>query len=202
MIARLVGELVAREGHRAVIDVGGVGYAVQAPLRDVGAWAAATQPVVVHVHTDVREDAIVLYGFGEDADRVAFEVLRGVTGIGPTTALLALDTLGRDGLAQAVEADDVARLSSIPKVGKKLASRLALELKGRLAPGLGQAGGAAPPAEPAPSEDPLALALDRLGYSRAEIGRAQRELSGDGAGDRPLSDRIRDALRLLSGGAS
>ncbi len=200
MIARLVGMAVDRDGHRVIVDVHGVGYAVMAPLRDAIHWTAQPGPVTIHVHTDVREDAIVLFGFAEDADRRAFEILRGVTGVGPTTALGALDTLDRHTLAQAVEHDDLARLATIPKVGKKLASRMALELKGKLGPVGAAEGGATAPTPVAPADDGFALALDKLGYARAEIARAADALEAEGLGpDTPLADRLRAALRVLSG---
>lgn len=199
MIARLTGEVVARDGHRVIVDVGGVGYAVSAPVRDAIHWSAAGGPVVVHVHTEVREDAILLFGFASDADRVAFETLRGVTGVGPTTALHALDTLGLDTLIAAVEGDDVRTLARIPKVGAKLASRMALELKGKLRPGEGTSPGPAAPA-PAPSDDTLELALGKLGYTRAEVARAREGLASQGIGpDTPVAQRLRVALAVLSG---
>lgn len=199
MIARLRGTLVGRDGHRAVVDVGGVGYAVNAPLRDVEAWAQSGEAVVVHVHTDVREDAIVLYGFSRDQDRVAFERLRAVNGVGPKIALALLDALGLDGVAQAVARDDVGALARAPGVGKKLASRLALELKDKLG-GDFSADVATAGAAPSKAADPLDLALAKLGYTRSEIVRAHELLAGEGLTDEaPVADRLRAALRLLSG---
>ncbi|MCB9665026.1 MAG: Holliday junction branch migration protein RuvA [Alphaproteobacteria bacterium] len=199
MIARLVGTLVAREGHRAVLDVHGVGYAVHAPLRDVEAWAQAGEPVVAHVHTDVREDAIVLYGFSRDRDRVAFERLRAVGGVGPKIALALLDALGLERLVQAVARDEIAVLAQAPGVGKKLASRLALELKDKL-PGDFSSAVATAGIGAAPAADPLDLALAKLGYGRSEIGRAREGLAAEGLGpEAPIADRLRAALRILSG---
>lgn len=197
MIGRLTGRLVHREGGRAILDVRDVGYEVYGTLRDVDRWARAGEAVVVHVMTDVREDAITLYGFSDDADRVVFLRLREVGGVGPKVALSALDALGRDKLATAVEADDVTLLSRIPGVGKKLAQRLALELKGKLP---AAAGGAAPtPVAPVvDAPDTLVLALERLGYGRAEIGRAVAAVAAEGLGEAPVADRLRAALRLMS----
>lgn len=200
MIARLVGTVVAREGNRAVLDVRDVGYAVTGPQRDVDAWATADGPVTVWVHTDVREDAITLYGFSEDLDRVAFERLRAVNGVGPKVALGALDTLGLTGLVAAVEQDDTRALSRISGVGKKLASRMALELKGKLPASFTPTASTPAPAQAPPADDPLKLALDKLGYGRAEIARAQAGLAAQGLADASLTDRLKAALRLLSGG--
>lgn len=200
MIARLVGRLVARDGHRGVLDVRDVGYAVHAPLRALDAWGAAEGPVEVHVVTDVREDAIVLYGFATDIDRQAFEALREVTGVGPKLALAALDALGLEGLAKAIAADDVVTLSRAPGIGKKLAQRMALELKGKLPAGFQVD---VVPVKKAAAEDPLDLALARLGYGRAEIVRARDALAADGLGpDAPVADRLRAALKVLSGGGA
>jgi Holliday junction DNA helicase RuvA len=194
VIARLVGRLVARDGVRAVIDVRDVGYAVHAPLRDVEAWAGASS-VEIWVSTDVREDAITLYGFSTDLDRVAFERLRLVDGVGPKVALSALDALGLATLVRAVEADDLTTLARIPGVGKKLAQRLALELKGKL-PVTFEAGPAAVVA--VPEEDTLVLALARLGYNRSEIARALEGLVAEGLTEAALPDRLRASLRILS----
>ena len=105
-----------------MIDVRDVGYAVHAARRDLEAWAQAPEPVTVYVITDVREDAITLYGFSDDLDRVTFERLRLVEGIGPKVALSTLDTLSREQLSGAVENDEHAVLCRVPGVGKKLAS--------------------------------------------------------------------------------
>ncbi len=202
MIARLVGKVVHRDLGRAVIDVRDVGYLVQAATRDLDAWARDPEPVVIWVSTDVREDAIILYGFSTDVDRVAFERLRAVDGVGPKTALAALDVLGLQGLLVAVAADDLRALEKIPGVGKKLAQRLALELKGKLP--IDFLPNATPPARPVPTpveDDPWSQALVRLGYTRQEINRARDVLAADPAMDAAsVPDRLRAALRVLSGG--
>ncbi len=198
MIARLVGRLVAHEGHRGILDVRDVGYAIHAPLGALASWARSEVPVEVHVVTDVREDAIVLYGFATDLDRRGFEALREVTGVGPKLALSAIDALGLEGIAKAVAADDIATLSRPAGVGKKLAQRLALELKGKLVVGFETT---TQVAQPAPKDDALDLALARLGYGRAEILRARERLADEGIEtSAPVADRLRAALRLLSGG--
>jgi Holliday junction DNA helicase RuvA len=197
MIARLVGKVVARDGGRAVLDVHDVGYAVLGPTRDVDAWARASEPVTVWISTDVREDAIVLYGFSDDTDRVAFERLREVTGVGPKVALALLDSLGLAALSGAIAGEDLAALSRAPGVGRKLAQRLALELKGKLPAPSGVASPA--PVAPRPSgPDALTLALEKLGYGRAEIAHAVGRVEEGGLADAPVSERLRAALRVLS----
>ncbi len=201
MIARLVGTIVTTDEERAVVDVRDVGYAVRASKRDLANWARAEDKVAIFVHTDVREDAITLFGFSDDVDRVAFEKLRGVNGVGPKVALASLDALGLQGLVTAVQADDVKTLCRIPGVGKKLAQRMALELKGKLPLTF-----ELPPVsvdlkpEPAVGPDPLGLALERLGYSRSEIGKATRALADRGMGpEADVAVRLRSALSILSG---
>jgi Holliday junction DNA helicase RuvA len=197
MIAMLRGTMVSRDGSRAVIDVRDVGYAIIAAAKDLDSWTSAGGAVTVHVCTDVREDAITLYGFADDVERVAFERLRVVNGVGPKVALASLDTLGLDGLAVAIAGDDLRALAKIPGVGKKLAQRLALELKGKLPVGLG---GGSPLAPTSSLEtDALDLALAQWGYSKAEIERAQAALTRQGlAANAPLPERLRAALRVLS----
>lgn len=201
MIARLTGALVDREGNRGVLDVRGVGYEVFAPAATLERWAAAREDVVAHVHTHVAEEVFALYAFESDVARRAFGVLLGVSGIGPKVALAALDGLSPGDLAQAVEAGDVATLSRVKGVGKKTAQRMVIDLKGKLPaefPVRSAAGGAAPP-----PDDALPLALQRLGYSRAEIARATEALQARGVGpDQPIAARLRAALAALSGSAS
>ncbi len=201
MIARLRGTLVSREGSRGVIDVADVGYAVTAPNKDLDAWLEADDPVVVHVSTDVREDAITLYGFSDDTDRIAFERLRLVSGVGPKVSLAALDALGRHALVTAVESDDLRALGRIPGVGKKLAQRLALELKGKLPASIGVVTStSATPQTPA-GPDMFALALARLGYTRTEIVRAGKGIEAEGiTSTTPLPERVTAALRHLTRG--
>ncbi len=200
MIALLKGNVVHREPNRAIVDVRGVGYEVFAPNRSIEIWATSREEVVVHVSTQVREDAITLFGFSSSTDREGFQVLMSVSGIGPKLALACLDAFPIDQLSRAVDADDHATLARIPGVGKKTAQRLALELKGKLpvsfVPRSEQS--AAPTL---PSEDALALALARLGYSRPEIERARLTLLRDGLVETaPVADRLRAALKVLYGG--
>lgn len=198
MIARLVGEVVSGDGARVVLDVQGVGYAVHGSGKDMESWLASEERVTLHIHTDVREDAITLYGFTADLDRVTFERLRTVNGVGPKVALATLNTLSLEGLSSAVENGDVKALCAIPGVGKKLAQRLALELKGKLPMDFTPTAG--PVAAPV-NDDQFALALARLGYTRSEINRARTALEAQDLGvDAPLPDRVVAALKVLSGG--
>jgi holliday junction DNA helicase RuvA len=195
VIARLVGQLVERDGTRGVVDVGGVGYEVFAPGRTLDLWHEQDQ-LTAYVSTQVREDAITLFGFASDLDRKAFVVLLAVSGFGPKGALAALDALTVPELHRAVEADDLSTLGRIPGVGAKKAQRLALELKGKL-PVSFDVIAAARPSRTQPA-DPLPLALAQLEYGRSEIQRALQALAAQGIEpDAPLEQRLKAALTAL-----
>lgn len=197
MIGWLNGTLLHAEGSVGVLNVNGVGYELRAPEGVLAAWLAAEEAVEVHVHTAVREDALELFGFATRADRDVFRTLLSVSGVGPRLALACLQTLPAARLAAAVESEDVATLSQVPGVGKKTAQRMAIDLKGRLhvsggLPVMGK------PLVAASTADPLALALDRLGYKRGEVATAIEALKADGLGpDQPVQSRLKAALRLL-----
>jgi len=195
MIGRLRGRLVEREGAVCILDVGGVGYRVIAPSSALDAWQLSPDEITAVIATIVREDAITLYGFATKADRAAFEALIGVSGIGAKLALAALDALGLDGLRRAIELSDVVQLARIPGVGKRTAQRLALELQGKLP--ASELGVVAAPSRPVPqAEDLFALALERLGWGKAEIEAARARLAESGlADDAPVGERVRAALR-------
>jgi Holliday junction DNA helicase RuvA len=201
MIGRLHGKLVDRDGSQGILDVGGVGYAIETPSHVLEAWLRSEEPVTVHVHTHVREDAIALYAFATKIDRDAFVKLLSVSGVGPKLALAALETMDLEALVQAIESDDLRALQRISGVGKKVAQRLALELKGKLTVGpstQASGGGATPTSEP----DTLPAALERLGYKRAEIERVRNRLIEEGVPqDAPIAQRLRAALKILYGNA-
>ncbi len=196
MIAWLRGNPVQRDGHRIVLDVQGVGYEVFAPTRTVEHWSQSGDTVEAHISTQVREDAITLYGFQSALERSTFQTLLSVSGIGPKLALACLDALPVSSLVRAVESGDHGTLGRIPGVGKKTAQRLALELKGKL--DIAFDPNAAPLTAPPKDDDALGQALTRLGYTRQEISTVRQGLLAEGvAQDAPIADRLRMALRLL-----
>lgn len=191
---------MSESAGQGIVDVNGVGYEVHAPSRAILEWDGEAE-VTVHVRTQVREDAITLYGFADSNDRQAFDVLLTVTGVGPRMALAALDTLTVAEIARAVQADDVLSLASIPGIGRKKAQRLALELKGKL-PSVVEGGGPVPVRPRAPTDE-LPLALAQLQYGKTEIDRALAGLAQlEVPTDAPLQERLAAALRVLSGGPS
>ena len=133
MIARLSGTVLEKHPMRVVIDVGGVGYDVHVPLSSFAAVGDAGSRLTLRVHTHVREDALVLYGFGSALEQLVFERLIAVSGIGPKLALSVLSGLAPEELVQAIATANVARLTSIPGIGRKTAERIVLELKDKLA---------------------------------------------------------------------
>lgn len=202
MIAMLRGVVVAAGADHLVVDVRGVGYRVHVPAPMLGG-AVADEERTLHISTIVREDAFLLYGFDTVEARDTFDVLRGVNKIGPKVALAVLSTLAPRELVRAVAAEDLTALSRVPGIGRKTASRMVLELKGKLpeafeADGAATAAGAVQPAAPAAGPDPLVLALARLDYRKTEIDRALGQVPGPD--DASLEDRLRAALRVLAAG--
>ncbi len=135
MIGRLEGHLHRVDPGTVLISVGGVGYLVSTTLRAFQALADR-EDAALWIHTQVRDDAIVLFGFPDREDLEAFSKLIAVAGVGPRTALAVLSTLTADELAEVVDAGDLARLQRTPGVGRKTAERILLELKDRLVCGL------------------------------------------------------------------
>jgi holliday junction DNA helicase RuvA len=204
MIGRLTGRILAEEPDGAVvIDVGGVGYELLAPLGAVGrAKVEEDGRMTFFVHTHAREDALTLFGFASDADRAAFRILIGVSNVGPKTGLAVLSALPANDLATAIAAKDVAQLTRIPGIGKKTAERLVLELRDKLTRGssIGRAATgslANQETTPASPRDVLLGALTRMGYRPAEAERAVLGL-GPRVATEALPDLVRDALSILA----
>ncbi len=202
MIGLLRGAVVVRTGEgEVIIDVGGVGYrvavtpATAAVLVTAGSGAEAT----LYVHTHVREDAIVLYGFVHDDERRCFEVLLGSHGVGPALALSIMAALSPAALSTAVLEEDLDTLCTVPGVGRKTAARLLIELKSRLdLPDLSLSGGGAAAsvvsAGDRTSRAEARAALSELGYAPEEIRGALDGLRDDVG----VEEMLRLALRELA----
>ncbi len=132
MIAHLRGTLLEKHPNLLVVDVGGVGYEVMIPVSAFSSLPDAGSEVRLHIHTHVREDALVLFGFISPADKVLFEKLITVSGVGPKLAITTLGCLTAPDLAAAIKSGSLETLTRIPGVGKKTAERLVLELRDKL----------------------------------------------------------------------
>jgi Holliday junction DNA helicase RuvA len=184
MIARLRGKAVARRGDALVLDVGGVGYLVQATpsaLRHADGGGEVTLETYLHV----REDALQLYGFAEPAERELFELLLGVSGVGPKVALAIVSGSPPAELRRAIALDDTARFEAIPGIGRKTAQRVVMELKEKLGAGAPEAPGGAAPHVVARD------ALVELGYTVVDAERALADVDPE----LPPEERVRLALR-------
>ena len=204
MIARLRGVLDSCGEDSLIVDVGGVGYLVFASARTLRSLPAAGEAVSLHIETQVREDAISLYGFAEETERDWFRILLTVQGVGSRVALSLLSTLAANELATAIVSQDRAALTRASGVGPKLAARLLTELKDRATQwGAVPRGSttAATPGAAAPvasvNEDAVS-ALVNLGYRRAEAYGAVARAAGRLGTDARLDALIRGGLQELS----
>lgn len=201
MIALLRGRLVEKHPNRLIVDVGGVGYDVAVPLSTFYELAEPGSDVSLRVHTHVREDLIALYGFGSPLEQALFERLISVNGVGPKLALAVLSGIEPAELMRSVRTADVARLSSIPGIGKKTSERIVLELKDKLPSGAASEGGAAAAAAREPDADlrtDVLSALVNLGYQRAYAEKAIDAVLKDPQAPRAFDRVLRQALRGLS----
>lgn len=197
MIAKLKGLLDSVAAEACVVDVNGVGYLVSASAKTLGGVAPGA-PIMLHIETQVREDAIQLFGFLGLAERDSFRLLTSVQGVGGRVALAILSVLGPDELAHAVGSADTASIARANGVGPKLASRIANELKGKF--GAAAIGGAAPVMARGGSAVADALtALAGLGFRPMEASRAVAEAQAELGDAANVSALIRLALRKTAG---
>ena len=193
MIAKVRGILDHKAPGEVIVDVGGVGYQLFTALSVFYRLPEVGEPVTLLVYTHVREDALQLFGFFDPAEKQAFVLLTGVSGIGPRLALNILSGMAAGELLGALRDGDVARLVSIPGVGKRLADRMIVELRDKIE--------VLPEAAPEPTAAPgirgdALSALVNLGYRRADAERAVRQVLGQGAAE--LETVLKEALRVLS----
>ena len=191
MIALVSGTVVATGSDYVIIDTNGVGYLVHLPKP---ALSATNDGDVVRFFTSliVREDSLTLYGFANWAQRLLFDQLLAVSGIGPKVAMSLLSSLSPDDLKAALASGDVVRLSKVPGIGRKTAERMVLELKGKIDPRGLMAGSA-----PSSRDSDLIDVLTGLGYSAAEANAAVANIPADAPDS--IDDRIRLALRYFGG---
>jgi len=196
MIGYLEGRLKRLDATTALVMVQGVGYEVHISVSTY-TRIEGKPDVALEIYTHVREDALALYGFATSDEKLAFEKLISISGIGPTLAQKILSGIDAPDLADAIARADARKLSSIPGVGKKTAERICLELRDKLVI-TGEPGAAAPPPRRASVEDDAHSALVNLGYkpafADAAIESARKELGADAE----LPALIRAALRHLT----
>jgi len=197
MIARLSGKVSEKGADHAILDVGGVGYLVHLSAVSLAQLPPNGQAATLRTFTNVRQDAIELYGFASEDEEAVFRALLDVKGVGPRAAQNILSGIQAKDLAAAVAQGDVARLTKVPGIGKKTAERLVVELKEKLAV-LARAAG---PARAAPGADfleQLRTALVNLGYKAPQADAAADALRAEAEGKK-LDELLRDALKLLRG---
>jgi Holliday junction DNA helicase RuvA len=207
MIAHLSGTLLAKHATSVIVDVGGVGYEVTIPVTTFFDLGEINTPVRLRIYTHVREDALQLFGFRTERERELFTLLISVSGIGPKSAIATLSGMSADEIVTAIRTNNLARLTSIPGVGRKTAERLVIELRDKMAalssPALeaeiaAGVGGGAAASEDAQRDDTLA-ALLQLGFPKPAAERAVAHATSEG-GDISVELLLRRSLRQLSKG--
>ncbi len=201
VIAHLSGSLLEKKPDLAIVEVQGVGYAVQIPLStfyQLGEPGSATR---LKIHTHVREDTISLFGFLTEKEKEMFEKLIGISGIGPKLANNILSGASVDDLASYLKSGDVSRLTRIPGIGKKTAERMVLELRDKMQ-SFAVESAASRPAAAGRMRDDMLSALINLGYQKASAERALDAVMESAPGEpSSFETLLRAVLRRMSGGA-
>ncbi len=186
MIGRLSGGVIEKGLDRVLLEVAGVGYDIAVTPNTLADLPGTGQPAVLHTHLHVREDVLALYGFASADERDVFQILIGISGVGPKLALAVLATLGPDQLRTVVVTEDVAALTSVPGIGQRSAQKLLLELRPKLdVPDT--------PLQPGSVLAQVREALEGLGYQAAEISDVMRSIPTDMS----VEDTLRQALQEL-----
>ncbi len=180
MIAQLRGTLADKRPNQVLVDVGGVGYLVHIPISTFYALGDLHSNVTLLIHTQVREDAISLYGFLSSREKHLFELLISASGVGPVLALKILSGMSVDDLIPAVRAGDLVRLTRIPGVGRKTAERMVVELRDKLA-AMGTPETARQPVATTGAAADVVSALLNLGYEQHAAEQAVERAGANGA---------------------
>jgi Holliday junction DNA helicase RuvA len=202
MIAQLSGTLIQKSVTQCVVDVHGAGYRVIVPLSTFYELPEAGRPVVLQIHTHVREDAISLYGFHTEEEREVFQLMISVSGIGPKLAVNVLSGISAGEWIRAVAVEDLKRLTGIPGVGRKTAERMILELKDKAV----KLGSQTTPAVGVSEvwtgekmkEDALS-ALVNLGYKGSSARDAVERIMKEAPEPLSLDQILKEALRMMAG---
>ncbi len=206
MIAHLSGTLLVKQATSVILDVGGVGYEVTIPVSTFYDMEEAGAAIQLRIYTHVREDALQLFGFKTARERELFMLLISVTGIGPKSGIAMLSGMSADEIINAIRTNNLARLTSIPGVGRKTAERLVIELRDKMAalssPALDEElatqTARAPQTADTLREDALS-ALINLSYQRVAAEKVVAQAMAEG-GDLSLELILRRSLRTLSKG--
>ena len=201
MIAHLSGKLLEKNATHVIVDVAGVGYEVNIPLSTFYELGEEGDEVALRIYTHVREDAIQLFGFSSPRERDLYLKVISVQGIGPKLGITVLSGIGVDELVRAVKGNDLARLTSIPGIGRKTAERLVIDLRDKvgelaLAKGGSEAGSPNIAIGDGHFDDALS-ALINLGYQRAVAEKALSAARSDVA-EPTVQKLLRRALQLLA----
>ena len=200
MIGRLRGILVSKQPPWLLIEVGGVGYELEAPMSTIYDLPGLGKEVLLLTHYAVKEDSVALYGFMHESERTLFRNLQKVSGIGAKIALAVLSGVSTDHFARLVHAGDVVALTKIPGIGKKTAERIVVELRDRI-DGLSALPGSRLPSAGGEvvldASGEATVALQQLGYKPAEVTRLVQKVAAEGDSAEAI---IRKALRAALGG--
>jgi Holliday junction DNA helicase RuvA len=207
MIATLTGRVFSKSFDRAVVDVGGVGYEVVLSTDSVARMPEKGEDAFFYIHTNVREDAITLFGFLEEQEKELFLILKTVSGIGPKVALGILSGLRVGEICQAISGGDIKRLTTLPGVGKRTAERICVDLKEKVSHLISGTvpvpGGSARivAVEGSTAADAIS-ALVNLGYqdsvARNALGKVKKQLGEENFNTQKVEVLIREALRALA----
>ena len=198
MIGRLRGTLISKQPPSLLVEVGGVGYELDAPMSTIYDLPANGKEVILLTHYAVKEDGVALYGFLREAERAMFRNLLKVSGIGAKIALAVLSGVSTDELSRLVHAGDVVALTKIPGIGKKTAERMVVELCDRVdAVGVRLPVTTLGEALPVDPVGEATVALQQLGYKPVEASRLVQKAAAEGDSAEAI---IRKALRAALGG--
>lgn len=207
MIATLTGRVFSKSFDRAVVDVGGVGYEVVLSTDSVARMPEKGEDAFFYIHTNVREDAITLFGFLEEQEKELFLILKTVSGIGPKLALGILSGLRVGEICQAISGGDIKRLTTLPGVGKRTAERICVDLKEKVShlvtgPVPVHGGSSRVVAVEGSAAADAISALVNLGYqdsvARDALGKVKKQLGDENFNTQKVEVLIREALRALA----
>jgi Holliday junction DNA helicase RuvA len=199
MIARLSGRLLGKQPNQVIVDVNGVGYEVNIPISTFYEVGEVGHAVQLQIYTHVREDTIALYGFKTSKEKMVFEHLTSISGIGPRLGITILSGMPVDELVFAIRQSNLARLTSIPGVGRKTAERLVVELRDKLSKFAAAAVETSSAIEPvSQQQEDVISALVNLGYAKPAAEKAVQSVISSANGEPAFEELLRKALQQLS----